>query len=105
MQLKKFLNNILLGILAKFITIDNVAALVARLIARLLEYARKRGNPAWEKTKGIVSEVNRYTSLFMEVYSDDTLTDEEEKKIAQAIVQGSNATKISDILEKLKAEV
>ena len=103
--MKKFLNNILLSILSRFITLENIAALVARLIARLMEYARKRGNPAWEKTKGIVSEVNRYTSLFMEVYEDDTLTDEEEKKIAQAIVQGSNANKISDILERFKAEV
>lgn len=103
--MRKLLNNMLLSILSRFITLENIAALVARLIARLLEYARKRGNPAWEKTKGIVSEVNRYTSLFMEVYEDDTLTDEEEKQIAQAIVQGSNATKISDILERFKAEV
>ncbi len=95
----------LLSILSRFITVENIAALVARLIARLMEYARKRGNPAWEKTKGIVSEVNRYTSLFMEVYEDDTLTDEEEKQIAKAIVQGSNAAKISDILERFKAEV
>ena len=102
MKIKKAFNNLILNILAKFITVENVSSLVARLIVRLMEYARKKGDVAWDKTKAIVCEINRYTSLFMQVYEDDTLTEEEEEEIRKAILAGGNEEKLSDILERLK---
>lgn len=40
-----------------------------------------------------------WIDLFLEVYEDDTLTLEEEQKIADAIKNQTNIEKISDVLK------
>jgi len=50
-----------------------------------LGYASKNGGKAWDRAKDIILKVNIWTSLFMQVYDDDTLTQEEEQMIADAI--------------------
>lgn len=70
----------------KFLSYDALVELIAKALAYILEYARKNASQeAWEKAKEANKKVRAWTTLFEEVYEDDTLTPEEEKKIADAI--------------------
>ena len=68
-----------------FLDVDALCALAAKAIALILSYASKRGGKAWDKAKAAVVKINLWTSLFVQVYEDDTLDEKEEKKIAKAI--------------------
>ena len=102
MRIAEFAGNLVVRLLVRLATVDRIAAIAARLVAKLLEWCRGKGDPTWERAKHIVSEINRFTALFMEIYEDDTLTGAEEKLIADAIVAGDNGKRISDILGRLK---
>jgi hypothetical protein len=81
----------------KFLSYDALVELITKALAYILEYARKNASPdAWEKAKEANRKVKAWTTLFDEVYADDTLTPEEEEKIAQAI---SNCTATESIYE------
>ena len=81
----------------KFLSYDALVELIAKALAYILEYARKNASQeAWEKAKDANRKVKAWTTLFDEVYADDTLTPEEEEKIAQAI---SNCTATESIYE------
>lgn len=70
----------------KFLSFDALVEIIAKALAYLLEYARTKASPeAWEKAKEANKKVKAWSTLFDEVYEDDTLTEEEEEKIAQAI--------------------
>lgn len=90
----------LLGIVIGWLTPENVSTIVATGISRLLEYARGKDEEKWNKAKSVVDQINVWTSLFVQVYEDDKLTDEEEQKIADAIANSTAVTKIIDILSK-----
>ena len=76
----------------KFLSYDALVELIAKALAYILEYARTNASQeAWEKAKEAIKKVKAWTTLFEEVYEDDTLTPEEEKKIAEAIA-GCTAT-------------
>lgn len=76
----------------KFLSYDALVELIAKALAYILEYARKNASQeAWEKAKDANKKVRAWTTLFEEVYEDDTLTPDEEKKIADAIA-GCTAT-------------
>lgn len=76
----------------KFLSYDALVELIAKALAYILEYARKNASQeAWEKAKDANKKVKAWTTLFEEVYEDDTLTPEEEQKIADAIA-GCTAT-------------
>lgn len=76
----------------KFLSYDALVELIAKALAYILEYARKNASQeTWKKAKDANKKVRAWTTLFEEVYEDDTLTPEEEKKIADAIA-GCTAT-------------
>lgn len=76
----------------KFLSYDALVELIAKAIAYILEYARKHASEnGWEKAKSAVKQIRNWTTLLDEVYEDDTLTEEEEQKIGEAIA-GLTAT-------------
>lgn len=79
------MRTVIMSFLVKFLDLDSICTLIARCIALILSYASKRGGKAWDVSKSIITKVNLWTSLFAQVYDDETLTEEEEKVIADAI--------------------
>lgn len=88
----------------KFVTYDTLVKIIATALAYVLEYARKHSdNGGWEKAKKSVHEVKKWVNLFDEVYEDDTLTEEEEKKIEDAIADCTTVASIYKLLLNKKA--
>lgn len=75
----------IMSFLAKFLDLESICMMLARLIALVLSYASKRGGKTWDVAKSIIVKTNMWTSLFVQVYDDETLSPEEEKVIADAI--------------------
>lgn len=90
----------LIRLLFKTLTIDNVSAIAAKCIVWLLEYARNKGDKYWDKAKAVIRKINNWCSLFLEVYEDDELTEEEEEKIAEAISKETDLQTIAEIITK-----
>ena len=85
--------------LMSFLDVDSLCAVIARAIALLLSYASKKGGKSWDIAKDIIAKVNIWTSLFMQVYEDEKLTEKEEKAIANAIKNKTNIAKVIDLLK------
>ena len=83
-----------------FLDLDTICATLARLIALVLSYASKRGGKSWDIAKNVIMKVNLWTSLFVQVYDDEELTQDEEKVIADAIRNQTSIEKAVDILKK-----
>lgn len=84
----------------KFVSYETLVGVIASALAYIMEYARKKASPeGWEKAKKSVKAVKTWVNLFDEVYEDDTLTEEEEKLIEQAI---SDCTMVDSIYKLLK---
>lgn len=94
------MKNILITLLFKSLTIDNISSLIAKCIVWLLEYARNKGDKYWDKAKNVIRKINIWCSLFLEVYEDDELSEEEEEKIAAAIQKETEIQSIAEILNK-----
>ena len=94
------MKNFVIKLLFKTLTIDNVSAIAAKCIVWLLEYARNKGDVYWDKAKAVVRKINNWCSLFLEVYEDDELTEEEEAKIAEAISKETDLQTIAEIISK-----
>ena len=83
----------------KFLSYDALVELIAKALAYILEYARTKASPeAWEKAKEANKKVRAWTALFEEVYEDDTLTPDEEKKIADAIANCTSTESIYTLI-------
>ena len=81
----------------KFLSYDALVEIIAKGLAYILEDARTKASPeAWENAKEANRKVRAWTTLFDEVYEDDTLTPDEEKKISDAI---ANCTATESIYE------
>ena len=88
----------------KFVTYDTLVKVIATALAYVLEYARKHSDKGgWEKAKKSVHEVKKWVNLFDEVYEDDTLTEDEEKKIEAAIAECTAVESIYKLLLNKKA--
>ena len=98
------MKSIVTSLIVKLLDVDTIRTLVAKAIARILQYASKRGGNAWDVAKKVVTKVNLWTSLFLQVYDDEELTPEEEQKIADAIRKETSVEKLVDILKKDDAE-
>ena len=85
--------------LLKFLTVDGLCAVLAKAISALLAYASKKGGKAWDTAKSVIVKVNNWTSLFLQVYDDEQLTEDEEKIIANAIKNKTDIAKIIDIIK------
>ena len=90
--------------LLKFLTVDNLCTVIAKAISALLAYASKKGGKAWDIAKSVIVKVNNWTSLFLQVYDDEKMTEEEEKLIADAIKNKTDIAKVIDIIKKAKEE-
>ena len=88
--------------LVKFLDVDTLCSLVAKAISSILAYASKKGGNAWDIAKTAITKINLWTSLFLQVYEDDALDVEDEKKIADAIKKETDIAKLVDILKKDK---
>ena len=94
----------LLNLGLKFVSYETIVEVMASGIAYIMEYARnKASNDGWEKAKAAMKKVKVWVNLFDEVYEDDTLTKEEEKKIEEAIKKGTLAGSIYNIIKNKKA--
>ena len=96
------MKSIVTSLLVKFLDVDTLCTLVAKAIASLLAYASKKGGKAWDIAKTAITKINLWTSLFLQVYEDETLSEEDEKKIAEAIKKETDIAKLVDILKKDK---
>lgn len=96
------MKSILTSFVVKLLDVDTLCTLVAKAIACLLSYASKKGGKAWDIAKTSVVKINLWTSLFLQVYEDETLSEEDEKKIADAIKKETNIAKLVDILKEEK---
>lgn len=85
---------IISSILTKFITIDMISTVIAKLIAKLLNNASKKGGESWNKSKLIISKVRVWIDLFDQVYEDNEMTTEEETLVSKAI---SNEIDITEV--------
>ena len=86
-------------LLIKLITPERIVALVASLIVKLLKWARSKNE--WDKGLEIVKAVNHLTALFMDIYNDDALTEEDEEKIRNEIQKIADEDTLTAILEKV----
>lgn len=89
-------------IIVKLLDVDTICSLIAKAISKILQYASKRGGNAWDIAKKIITKINLWTSLFLQVYDDEELTEEEEKLVADAIKKETNIEKLVDILKDNK---
>lgn len=96
------LDNLLTWLLTKFITVEKVALCAAKLIAKLLEHARTNGGEAWDTAKKVIQQIIKWCNLFLEIYDDDTLTPEEEAKLAEEIANMTDAATLKKLLKKIK---
>ena len=88
----------------KFVSYQTLVDVIAAAIAYILEYARTSATPsAWENAKEAVKQIRNWTTLLDEVYEDDTLTPDEEKKIQDAIANCTLTTSIYNLLQGKKA--
>ena len=88
----------------KFVSYQTLVETIAAGIAYVLDYARTNATPtAWENAKDAVKQIKNWTTLLDEVYEDDTLTPEEEKKIQDAIASCTATTTIYNLLQGKKA--
>lgn len=88
----------------KFVTYDTLVKIIATALAYVLEYARTHSyKGGWEKAKDTIHEVKKWINLFDEVYEDDTLTEDEEKQIEDAIADCTAVASIYKILLNKKA--
>ena len=86
--------------LLKFLTVDNLCTVIAKVISMLLAYASKKGGKAWDIAKAAIVKVNTWTALFLQVYDDEKLSAEEEELIAKAIKNKTDIAKVVDIIKK-----
>ena len=94
----------LLNLGLKFVSYETIVGVMASGIAYIMEYARRKASKdGWEKAKAAMKKVKVWVNLFDEVYEDDTLTEDEEKKIEEAIKKGTIAESIYNIIKNKKA--
>lgn len=87
----------------KFVSYETLVTVLAQGIAYVLEYARTSSSPeGWEKAKSTIAKVRGWLNLFDEVYEDDELTQDEEKKIQEEIASCSVTGSIYDLLQGKK---
>lgn len=94
------MKKLILNIALKFLTPDLIAEFVAKIVVKLLRWANEQ--KTWDNAKNIMDYLSKLCKLFNEVYEDDELTDEDEKKIQTAILNLTDEETIKNILEKIK---
>lgn len=98
------MKDIFINLLFKMINVDSIAKIMAKCITFLLEWARGSASEdgKWDKAKEIIEHVNTWSGLFLEVYTDDRLTADEEERISEAIKNCTDKKKIDEILNRIQ---
>ena len=91
---------LIMSSIMKFLDVNTLCTLIAKAIACILSYASKKGGKAWDIAKDVITKINLWTSLFMQVYEDDNMSEHDEKLIAEAIKKETSIEKLVDILKK-----
>ena len=94
------MKSIMMSLFIKFLDLDSICMLIAKCVATILSYASKKGGKAWDIAKAVITKINLWTSLFVQVYDDENMTEEEEKLVAEAIKKQTDISKVVDILKE-----
>lgn len=95
------MKDLILDLILKLITPEKIGQLVAKAIARLLVFAKGKNEKAWDKAKEIITQIQKWTELFVQVYEDDELSEAEEQLIANEIANMTPVSNIKDLVSKL----
>lgn len=87
-------------IIRKFLTPKKIAQLLAGIVADLLRKASTTGN--WDRIKAIIDVVTKAITLFNDVYADETIDKEDEKRIAEAIENMKLENTIHELVAKIQ---
>ena len=83
----------------KFVSYETLVNVIAASIAYIIDYARRNSSKhGWENAKIAVKKIRNWTTLLDEVYEDDNLTAEEERKIEDAISKCTTTTTIYNLI-------
>jgi len=93
------MQNLIINLLLKIITPEKIGQLVAKAIAKLLKHAKEKRGETWETSKKVIGQIRKWSNLFIQVYDDDTLTEEEEQIIADEIANMTTASNIDRLLK------
>lgn len=94
------MKSIMMSLFIKFLDLDSICMLIAKCVAIILSYASKKGGKAWDIAKAVITKINLWTSLFVQVYDDENMTEKEEKLVAEAIKKQTDISKVVDILKE-----
>ena len=92
------MKKILVYIISKFLTPEKIAKLLAGVIANLLRKASSSNH--WDTIKGVIVQVENACHIFNEVYADESLSKDDESRIAKAIENLTSKTDLKSILAK-----
>lgn len=92
------MKSIALWLIQKWLTPEAIAELLAHGIAKLLRKASKSKN--WDLIRGLVLRIEQACRLFNQCYDDDTMNEEDEERIAEAIEQLAEGLDVSKLLQK-----
>lgn len=93
-----------ISIILAFCDVETISKIIARCISILLKLASKRGGKTWDTAKKVISETEVWANLFNRVYEDDTMSQEEELLVADAIAKKTQVDKVVALLEKAVKE-
>jgi len=57
--------SIIMAIALKFLTVDGLSQLTAKIISNLLFWASRKGGKSWDAAKNVITKINLWTSLFI----------------------------------------
>ena len=92
------MQNLIINLLLKIISPEKIGQLVAKAISKLLNHAKEKRGSTWDSSKKIINQIRKWSNLFIQVYDDDTLTEEEEQIIADEIAKMTSAPNINKLL-------
>ena len=87
----------------KFVSYETLVQVIAQGMAYILEYARNNASEdGWKMAKSANKSIKNWSTLLDEVYDDDKLTEEEEKKIQDAIAECTATKSIYNLIQGKK---
>ena len=101
MEKKKPMTKWLIKLGLRMVSYKTLVDVMASGVAALIDFARRNSSSdGWEKAKKAIKETRNWLTLFDEVYEDDTLTPEEEKRVQDAISKCTATESIYKLLQK-----
>ena len=92
----------ILYLIKKFLTPEKLAQLLAQVIAHILRKASKQKK--WDEFKMVVGRVEQCCHLFNQCYLDETLDEEDEERIAEAIEGLTGNIDLSELIDKITSK-